>query len=207
MRLGLPKGRLIETSERALEALGTRRASSAAYRLETGDVAIWLLKMRDIPSLVAAGDLDLGIAPDEWIEECGGDCERLAGLDGYFTRVSVLAPSNRAPRLDTDEPLRVATEFPRLTRTHLGRRAPNLRIVEVHGSCEAYPPELADVVVDCVETGETAREHGLEELTTLLSSRLQLIASPALAVEDRPQELIDRIVSATCSAATAAVPR
>jgi ATP phosphoribosyltransferase len=196
IRLGLPKGRLTATTERVLHALGPLNRSRSTYRIIAGDLAIWLLKVRDIPALVAAGALDLGIAPDEWIEECGEGTDRLASLDGYRTRISLLVPRQRSVRLDCAERLRVATEFPNLTRRHLAGRVANLEVIEVHGSCEAYPLELADVVVDCVETGETARRHGLEECEPVLECGLHLIVNASARDSRARRELAARIVSA-----------
>jgi ATP phosphoribosyltransferase len=197
VRLGLPKGRLLGTSERVLHALGVERAPSSPYRIVAGDVVVWLLKMRDIPGLVARGELDMGIAPDEWIAECEGECDRLARLDGYSTRISMLVPQGRPLRLDALDELRVATEFPNVTRRHLAGVVRKLRVIEVHGSCEAYPRELADGVVDCVESGDTARLHGLTEHQRLLNCGLHLIAHARARESTRHRDVARQIVHAT----------
>jgi ATP phosphoribosyltransferase len=196
VRLGLPKGRLLATSERVLDALGLSKPSPSTYRMVAPGLTVWLLKMRDIPALVAAGALDVGIAPDEWIEECGDGCERLARLDGYRARISLLVPGERSAPLDGAAALRVATEFPNVTRRHLDGRVAKLDVVEVHGSCEAYPLELADAVVDCVESGATAQRHGLEEREPLLECGLHLIAGPHVRGSRAHREVAARIASA-----------
>jgi ATP phosphoribosyltransferase len=178
VRVGLPKGRLLPISERVLDALGVERGPSAIYRIPRDDLTIWLLKMRDIPELVAAGELDVGIAPTEWVAECGAGCEVHADLDGYSTRIAVLAPPEGVAALHGNGELRVATEYPKLVRAHFGDRAGGLHLVKVHGSCEALPPEIADVVVDCVETGSTARRHGLEVVESVLECTLHVITRP-----------------------------
>lgn len=196
VRLGLPKGRLAATTARVLRALGVPQRSPATYRIVTDDVTIWLLKMRDIPALVAAGALDMGIASDDWIEECGGGCDRLARLDGCLTRISLLMSRRRPVAVDGAERLRVATEFPNVARRHLEGRVANLEVIEVHGSCEAYPLELADAVVDCVETGETARRHGLQECEPVLECGLHLIAGAGARHSRAGRELAATIVAA-----------
>jgi ATP phosphoribosyltransferase len=192
VRLGLPKGRLLPVSNRVLAGLKLERDSPSVYRLAHTDVTVWLLKMCDIPWLVQEGHLDLGLAPDEWVEETGPLCERLATIDGYSTRVSVLAPGKCLPTPKQGERLRVATAFPNVARRYLNTRD-DVEILAAHGSAEAYPPELADVVVDCVETGDTARLHGLLEVEQLLDSRLQLIASPAAG--ERVAPLAEQLVA------------
>jgi ATP phosphoribosyltransferase len=185
VRVGLPKGRLLPVSVRVLEQLRLTWDSSQSYRIPSADITVWLLKMCDIPKLVASGGLDVGLAPTEWVEESGEGCERLADADGYPVRVSILGTPEWQGRLDETRPLRVATEYPNLARRHLAHRAPRLTVVEIHGSAEAYPPELADIVVDSVETGATAERHGLVEVERLFDCGIHVIARPQASGEER----------------------
>lgn len=185
MRVGLPKGRLLPVSERVLEQLRLDWDASLSYRIVSTDLTVWLLKMCDIPKLVASGGLDVGLAPTEWVEESGAGCERLADADGYPVRVSILGTPEWRDRFDETRPLRVATEYPNLARRHLAHRTARLTVVEVHGSAEAYPPELADVVIDSVETGATAERHGLVEVERLFDCGIHVIARPRASGEER----------------------
>jgi ATP phosphoribosyltransferase len=185
MRIGLPKGRLIAVSEHVLEQLQLTRASSSHYRIAGADLTVWLLKMCDIPKLVASGHLDVGLAPTEWVEESGRGCERLSHADGYPVRVSILARPEWRGRLAEASSLRVATEYPNIARRHLADRVAQLSVVEVHGSAEAYPPELADVVVDSVETGATAESHGLVEVERLFECAIHVIVRRGAARDQR----------------------
>jgi ATP phosphoribosyltransferase len=185
MRVGLPKGRLLQVSEHVLRQLRLSRGEGSPYRVANADLTVWLLKMCDIPKLVATGELDVGVAPTEWVEEAGGGCETVASGDGYAVRVSVLGKPEWRGRLRGLSSLRVATEYPNLARRHLGGWARELSVIEIHGSAEAYPPELADVVLDCVETGTTAEEHGLVEVERLFDCDLHVIAGAALGAKQR----------------------
>jgi hypothetical protein len=73
--------------------------------------------------------------------------------------------------------LRVATEFPVLAARCFAGYEGRVEIVEAHGSAEAFPPELADVVVDCVETGMTSQIHGLEEQRVLLECAMVVVVA------------------------------
>jgi ATP phosphoribosyltransferase len=185
MRVGLPKGRLLPVSERVLRQLRLNPGKGSLCRIANADLTVWLLKMCDIPKLVGAGELDVGLAPTEWVEEVGDGCETLANGNGYAVRVSILGQPGWRGQLRDVNSLRVATEYPNLARRHLGGRARELSVVEIHGSAEAYPPELADVVLDCVETGATAEEHGLVEVERLFDCGLHVIAGTASGTEQR----------------------
>jgi ATP phosphoribosyltransferase len=181
IRVGLPKGRLLPFSQRVLDQLRLDRDSELTYRIVGGGLTVWLLKVCDIPRLVAAGALDVGLAPTEWVEETGASCRRLTESAGYEVRVSLLATAGWKGRVRDLERLRVATEYPNIARRHLAGRADKLSVVEVHGSAEAFPPELADVVMDCVETGATAERHGLVEIERLFDCNLHVIAGRGAA--------------------------
>ena len=185
MRVGLPKGRLLPVSERVLSQLQLSRGDGSLCRIANTDLTVWLLKMCDIPRLVKAGELDVGLAPTEWVEEVGDGCETLASGEGYAVRVSVLGQPEWRGRLRDVGSLRVATEYPNLARRHLGGRVRELSIIEIRGSAEAYPPELADVVLDCVETGVTAEEHGLVEVEHLFDCGLHVIAGAGQGMMQR----------------------
>lgn len=185
MRVGLPKGRLLPVSERVLRRLQLSRGEGSVYRVANAELTVWLLKMCDIPRLVGTGELDVGLAPTEWVEEVGDGCETLASGSGYAVRVSVLGQPEWRGQLRGAGSLRVATEYPNLARRHLGGWARELSITEIHGSAEAYPPELADVVLDCVETGATAAEHGLIEVERLFDCGLHVIAGAVSGTTQR----------------------
>jgi len=185
MRIGLPKGRLLSVSERVLRQLQLSHGEDSLYRIANADLTVWLLKMCDIPQLVGAGKLDVGLAPTEWVEEVGDGCETLARRDGYAVRVSVLGRPEWRGHLGDLDSLRVATEYPNLARRHLGGRARELSVVEIHGSAEAYPPELADVVLDCVETGAAAERHGLIEIERLFDCGLHVIVGAVSGTKQR----------------------
>jgi ATP phosphoribosyltransferase len=189
MRIGLPKGRFEAVSRGILAALGVVDPTAPTLRFRCGPDDVLLLKAKDIPGLVAAGVLDAGVAPSEWVAELGAGCAVHGRVPGYQARIALLEP--RTGRPPGDRGVRVATEFPALARRHLPAR--DLTIIEVHGSTEAFAPDLAHAVVDCVETGMTAARHGLREVRTLQECCLQVVsADPART----PRADLDRLLAA-----------
>jgi len=189
LQLALPKARLLRASLELLRA-GGLSPDRHVYRQElaSGEICLRLLRLRDIPSLVAAGSVDVGIAPDEWIRETGSDVLRLERLGWYQGTVSLIAPE-RTPLLDLPfeqwPRMKVATEYPRLASDFLREHDIEHEILSIHGAAEGYVPDLADASIDIVETGDTIRRHALVQVTQILECEVHLIARP-----DAPESLL-----------------
>ena len=76
-------------------------------------------------------------------------------------------------------PLTVASEYECLTRTWIRQRGLDAECVRSYGATEVFPPEDADVIVDCSATGATLRANGLVIVDSLMTSSTRLYASPA----------------------------
>jgi ATP phosphoribosyltransferase len=180
VRVGVPKGRLFQALVGYLESRGVRCLDSIPARqlkVKGDGACFYILKPRSIPQLVALGYLDAGF--------CGCD---IMMESGYDDRLSVYADTKLCPvRLcvgsadpailerPARRPLAIATEFP-----HLASRWAFLKnlahlCLNSWGSTEAWAPELADLVFDVVETGETMTANGLTVLETVLESTTVLV--------------------------------
>ena len=72
--LALPKGRFLPNSLRVLESMSAEIADHArrlAWVVHVRDfsLTVKLLKAPDIANLLAAGEVDFGVLPDEWVRE------------------------------------------------------------------------------------------------------------------------------------------
>ena len=80
-------------------------------------------------------------------------------LDLNIGRCRMCVAAKNGFRDDPERTLRVATEFPHITRTYYTARSRDIDIIRLHGSIEIAPIlDLTDVIVDIVETGTTLRE-------------------------------------------------
>jgi len=76
--------------------------------------------------------------------------------------------------------LRVATKYPRLTARAFARRGVPVDLVRLSGSVElAAVADLADAIVDLVETGRTLEENGLVVVEELLQVSARLVVNRA----------------------------
>ncbi len=197
LRVGMPKGRLEPYARQVLAALEAPCRQGKALRFFSGkyDAEFHLLKIRDIPALVGAGLIDVGIASDEWILESGARVSRVHDLGWCQAELCVLSPraSEGGAVGLASRPLRVVTEFENLARRFLNGKGVDYEIVKVHGSCEALAPGVADVAIDLVETGETMRQNGLKIEEKLHQCSVHLISG--MRNPEKSHELANDIIS------------
>ncbi|MFZ2487986.1 MAG: ATP phosphoribosyltransferase [Anaerolineae bacterium] len=184
--VALPKGRLLEEARTCLERAG--------YGLRDGDngrqlvlpsaaasVHYVLAKPADVPVYVEYGACDLGIVGLDVLREAERDLLEPLLLPFGYCRLAVAGPVSRADRPLRLEPNpRVATKFPRLAEGFFRQRGVSAEIIELSGSIELAPlVDLADLIVDLVQSGQTLRDNGLAELRVILQSQAVLVANRA----------------------------
>ena len=119
---------------------------------------------------------DVRVAGKDILLEYGPDIYELLDLNVGKCRMCVAAKNGF--RDDPDRTLRVATEFPNITRTYYAARSRDIDIIRLHGSIEIAPIlDLTDVIVDIVETGTTLRENDLTPIETIVPISARLIAN------------------------------
>jgi ATP phosphoribosyltransferase len=208
LRLVLPKGSL-EAATLALFAeadLAVQRSSEVDYRASIDDeriAEVRLLRPQEIPLYVADGLFDLGITGRDWIEERGVELVSLGPL--AYSKASaqpvriVLAVADSSPATTLADlaaagrPLRVATEYPEITRRALAAAGIEAEISLSYGATEAKVPDIADCVVELTETGRALRAAGLRAIHTLLVSHTELVANPASAADPLRRRAMDQL--------------
>jgi ATP phosphoribosyltransferase len=150
----------------------------------------------NIPEFVADGAADAGITGWDLVCESGRDLEMRLDVELAPCRLVLAAPHESA--VDAVEKIpagaRVATVFPRLTRSFLADSGVDAEVVEVSGAVEITPRlGVADYVVDLVATGSTLRANQLVEVATVLTSSARLVTRPsgedALELRERLEAL------------------
>ncbi len=186
LRLALPKGRFQPQSQQILLQLvpdaldNPRRCSWTTMRNDTL-LKIKLLKSQDIAALLATGEIDAGVLPDEWVQEKQAPAIPLLDLRWCLSRIVFAGPSVRTGF--GSKPIRVATSYPNLAGRCLRDIGQPVEIRHIQGSAESFVPDMSDAVFDCVETGATLRAHGLQILKTYLESSVRLYAASIAKAE------------------------
>jgi ATP phosphoribosyltransferase len=214
LRLVLPKGSLERATLELFAAadLGVVRSSEVDYRAAIDDPRIdevRILRPQEIPLFVADGLFDIGITGRDWVEERGSAVTSLGELryskatanpirvvlavpvDSPVSSVADLARSATGPH----GALRVATEYPELTRRYLESHAVDAEVSLSYGATEAKVPDIADCVVEITETGRALRAAGLKIVETLLVSHTELIANPEAATDPAKRHAMDQLLT------------
>ena len=191
LRLVLPKGSLEKATLGLFDDadLAVRRASDVDYKATIDDPridSVRILRPQEIGRYVAEGLFDMGITGRDWMEETGSEVVSLGEL--HYSKATarpvsiVLAVAQDDPATsagDLRDGVRVATEYPELTRRFLEKQGIAADIRLSYGATEAKVPEIVDAVVELTETGRALNAAGLRIIETILVSHTELIANPA----------------------------
>jgi len=122
LRIGIPsKGRLSELAAQLLADAGLsfRRTERSLFaRCKDMPVEVTFLRTDDIPVLTAEGAIDLGITGADLVSESGAEVVHRLDLGVGTCRLALCVPDDAT--IDDPRKLagrRVATSFPRITRT------------------------------------------------------------------------------------------
>jgi ATP phosphoribosyltransferase len=185
VRLAIPnKGRIAAPILDLVEKSGLHLAESGTERrliTRTLDPHVEILFARpvDIPEYVATGAADLGITGHDMVIERQSDVEELLDLQLGKAKL-VLAVHEDSPITSVKQlaGLKVATEFPVITRTYFEKQKVKVNVVIVGGACEATPHlGIADAIIDLSSSGTTLKTNRLRVLDEVLSTSTCLIAN------------------------------
>ncbi|MDA3878146.1 MAG: ATP phosphoribosyltransferase [Halothiobacillus sp.] len=177
--IALSKGRIFKDTLPLLAHVGIHPQDNPETTrkliLDTNHPHIKLLILRasDVPTYVQYGAADLGIAGKDVLMEHGGaGLFELLDLKIACCRLMV---AGRPGALDHPGRLRVATKYLHSAECFFADQGRQIELIKLYGSMELAPlVDLADCIVDVVDTGNTLRANGLEPLLPIadISSRL-----------------------------------
>lgn len=207
LKLVLPKGSLERATLELFESadLGVRRNSSVDYKANIDDPRIddvRILRPQEIPTYVQEGLFDFGIAGRDWVSETGADVVSLGEL--AYSKVSrqpvkivIAVGADNPARSAEDLPagVRVATEYPELTKRFFRERGIEADIRLSYGATEAKIPDIADAVVDLTETGRALKAAGLRVIDTILVSYTEVIANRVAYDDPVKRHAMDQIMT------------
>lgn len=205
LRLVLPKGSLEKPTLDLFEAADLRveRSSTVDYRASIDDpriAEVRILRPQEIPTYVAEGLFDLGIAGRDWVEETASDVVILGELryskaSSRPFRIVLAVPQESAYERVDDLPqgVRVSSEYPELTRRYFADHGIEADIRLSHGATEAKVPDIVDCIVDGTETGRALRAAGLKIIGDVLTSYTALVANPAAAADPAKHHAMEQV--------------
>ena len=185
IKIAIPsKGRISEPSINILEKAGlglkdknNRKLISKTFN---ENIEVMFARASDIPEFVNDGVADIGITGLDLVKENNVDVKELLDLRFGQTKLVIATPekSNINSLKDIKNEMKIATEFPNLTKDFLKKNNMNLKIIKLNGSTEAAPfIGIADLISDLTSTGETLKMNHLKIVDTILESSIKLIAN------------------------------
>jgi len=184
LTIALTKGRILEETLPLLAAAGIKPMedvqSSRKLIFETNqtDVRLIILRGSDVPTYVHHGAADAGIAGKDTLMEYDSDAF-YEWLDLGIARCRMMTAAPVGVERKTGR-IRVATKYVNVVREYYAERGQQADVIKLNGAMELAPiMNLADEIVDIVDTGNTLKANGLEALDTIADISSRFIVNKA----------------------------
>lgn len=199
IRIALTKGRLEKKTLARMKAAGydiselESPSRKLIFRLPHTNIEVVLAKAADVITYVEHGVCDLGVVGKDTIMEKGGSFYEMVDLGFGKCRFALATKKGKTVYGNYRTPV-IATKYPEVTRAFFSRKNMDIETIKIEGSVELAPLlELADAIVDIVETGSTLKENGLEVIEDVAPISARVIVNLASAKMNKTA--IQRIIS------------
>ncbi|MBP6681814.1 MAG: ATP phosphoribosyltransferase [Halioglobus sp.] len=179
LTIALTKGRILRETLPLLARAGIEPLDDLAtsrklvFATSRPGVRLVVIRGSDVPTYVRHGAADMGVVGKDILLEHGAE-GLYEPLDLGIARCRLMTAGPAGWR-NTGARIRVATKFVNITRRHFALQGVHADVIKLYGAMELAPlMNLADLIVDIVDTGNTLRANGMEPLEEIavISSRL-----------------------------------
>ncbi len=182
--LALAKGR---TAKAALELLKkanihfpdfTQSSRKLVFYSEDKSIKMIYVKAVDVTTYVEQGAADIGIVGKDNILEAEADIYEL--LDLKFGQCVFALASLQETFSPTETTVKVASKYPNVAKNYFDAKGIDVETIKLNGSVELAPIiDMANYIVDIVETGNTIKENGLTILDEFEKISTRLVVNKA----------------------------
>ena len=180
----MPKGRVFRDFLPKLEntafALKDNPDNSRKMLLDTHhpDLKVLIIRGWDVPAYITSGAAHLGVVgKDILMEKVDEEFVELLDLKIGECRLSLAGKDSLGSHSSR---IRVATKYPKTAMSYMDKIGVQAEIIYLHGSQEIAPIlGLADVIIDLVDTGDTLKANGMNEIEVVSDISTRLIANKA----------------------------
>ncbi|MBD3822182.1 MAG: ATP phosphoribosyltransferase [Thiotrichales bacterium] len=179
LTIALSKGRIYKDTLPLLEAADIlpledpSKSRKLIIPTNQENVRLLIVRATDAPTYVSHGAADIGVAGKDVLMEAPSDnLYELLDLQIAKCRLMVAGPETPKPH---GHRLKIATKYINSAKAYYAQKGEQVDLIKLYGSMEIAPLiDLADKIVDLVDTGNTLRANGLvpEEHIANISSRL-----------------------------------
>jgi len=198
--IALTKGRILKETLPLLAQAGVeplediQKSRKLIFPTNNEHIQLVVLRGSDVATYVEFGAADVGVAgKDMLLEHDGSGIYEPLDLGIARCRMMTAAPKDEPPARGR---IKVATKFVNVAKRFYATQGRQADIIKLYGAMELAPlMDLADEIVDIVDTGNTLKANGLEprELIADISSRL-IVNKAALKTKHAAiYALIDRL--------------
>ena len=197
--LAISKGRIMEEALALLKKneiecnISPNNSRKLIFKTNYENLQIIIVRASDVPLYIESGKVDLGIVGKDTLLE--------SNVDNYFflkdleiASCKLVVAGKKDKKLVSN--MKIATKYPSLTQDFFLSKGIPCSILKLYGSMElAAVLNLSDAIVDLVDTGQTLKENGLEEICLIdnISSHLIVNKSSYKLKKNQIDKLINRI--------------
>ena len=184
LTIALTKGRILKETLPLLARAGiepledlssSRKLVFATTRKE---VQLVIIRGTDVPTYVRHGAADMGVVGKDILLEHGAQ-GLYEPLDLGIARCRLMT-AGPVGWQGSGARIRVATKFVNIARRHFARQGVHAEVIKLYGAMELAPMmNLADLIVDIVDTGNTLRANGMEPLEEIAAISSRLVVNKA----------------------------
>jgi ATP phosphoribosyltransferase len=208
LTIALTKGRILKETLPLLAAAGIEPAEDMdssrklVFDSTREGVRLTVIRGTDVPTYVRHGAADIGVVGKDILLEHGAQ-GLYEPLDLGIARCRLMTAAPLGWEEGSSR-VRVATKFSNVARRFFAEQGVHADVIKLYGAMELAPiMDLADVIVDIVDTGNTLRANGMEprQLIADISSRLVVNKAAMRFKHERIQGVIDALAAAVKGAA------
>jgi ATP phosphoribosyltransferase len=195
--IALTKGRILKETLPLLAGAGiepledVHTSRKLVFDTSHSEVRLVIIRGTDVPTYVRHGAADLGVVGKDILLEHGAE-GLYEPLDLGIARCRLMT-AGRVGWKSGQARIRVATKFVNITRRHFASQGVHADVIKLYGAMELAPiMNLADLIVDIVDTGNTLKANGMEPLEEIAAISSRLIVNKA-AMRSR-HAIIQRVI-------------
>lgn len=200
LTIALTKGRILEQTLPLLAAADIvpaediDKSRKLVFATNRPDVQLLVLRGSDVPTYVQFGAADMGVSGKDTLMENGAE-GLYEPLDLQIARCKLVTAAIKGAPVRQGR-IKVATKYVNIAKRYYATRGRQIDVIKLYGAMELAPiMNLADEIVDIVDTGNTLRANGLEEREFIadISSRLIVNKASMKMKHVQIQAIIDAI--------------
>jgi ATP phosphoribosyltransferase len=184
LTIALTKGRILKETLPLLASAGivpledVSSSRKLVFATTHDGVQLVIIRGTDVPTYVRHGAADMGVVGKDILLEHGAQ-GLYEPLDLGIARCRLMT-AGPVGWQGSGARIRVATKFVNIARSHFARQGVHAEIIKLYGAMELAPMmDLADLIVDIVDTGNTLRANGMEPLEEIAAVSSRLVVNKA----------------------------